>query len=92
MNNEQLTVSNIVFKVCDGLVRDNNDYLFFTTYGSNEAYVFTNGRVIKGTWSRDNADERTRYFDESGNEIVFNQGKTWVCNIWSDYKEYMNWE
>ena len=92
MNNEQLTVSNIVFKVCDGLVRDNNDYLFFTTYGSNEAYVFTNGRVIKGTWSRDNADERTRYFDESGNEIVFNQGKTLVCNIWSDYKEYMNWE
>lgn len=92
MNNEQLTVSNVVFKICDGLVRDNNDYLFFTTYGSNEAYVFTNGKVIKGTWSRDNVDEPTRYFDESGNEIVFNQGKTWVCNIWSDYKDYMNWE
>lgn len=92
MNNEQMTVSNVVFKVCDGLVRDSNDYLFFTTYGSNEAYVFTNGKVIKGTWSRDNADEPTRYFDENGNEIVFNQGKTWVCNIWSDYKEYMNWE
>ena len=92
MNNEQLTVSNVVFKVCDGLVRDNNDYLFFTTYGNNKAYVFTNGKVIEGTWSRDNVDEPTRYFDASGNEIVFNQGKTWVCNIWSDYTEYMNWE
>lgn len=92
MNNEQLTVSNVVFKVCDGLVRDSNDYLFFTTYGKNDAYVFTNGKVIKGTWSRDNADEPTRYFDENGNEIVLNQGKTWVCNIWSDYTEYMNWE
>ncbi len=92
MNNEQVTVSNVVFKVCDGLVRDSNDYLFFTTYGSNEAYVFTNGKVIKGTWSRDDVDEPTRYFDESGNEIVMNQGKTWVCNIWSDYKEYMSWE
>lgn len=92
MNSEQVTVSNVVFKVCDGLVRDSNDYLFFTTYGSNEAYVFTNGKVIKGTWSRDNASEPTRYFDESGNEIVFNQGKTWVCNIWSDYKDCMSWE
>lgn len=92
MNNEQITVSNVVFKVCDGLVRDSNDYLFFTTYGNNEAYVFTNGKVIKGTWSRDNVEEPTRYFDESGNEIVLNQGKTWVCNIWSDYKEYMSWE
>ncbi len=94
MNNEQLTVSNVVFKVCDGLVREpiKNDYMFFETHGSNEAYVFTNGKVIKGTWTRENVDEPTRYYDEDGNEIVLNQGKTWVCNIWSDYKEYMSWE
>ncbi len=94
MNGEQLTVSNVVFKVCDGLVREPvaNDYMFFEPHGSNEAYVFTNGKVIKGTWKRDNVDQVTRYYDESGNEIVFNQGKTWVCNIWSDYKEYMEWE
>lgn len=56
------------------------------------SYIFTAGKVIKGTWSRENVDEPTRYFDESGNEIVFNQGKTWVCNIWSDYKEFISWE
>lgn len=92
MNGQQLTVSNVVFKICDGQVRDNNDYLFFKTYGSNEAYIFTNGKVIKGTWSRDDVDEPTRYFDENGNEIVLNQGKTWVCNIWSDYKDGISWE
>lgn len=94
INDEQLTVSNVVFKICNGLVREpvKNDYLYFETYGSNEAYVFTNGKVIKGTWKRDNVDEVTRYYDESGNEIVFNQGKTWICNIWSDYKDCMEWE
>lgn len=92
MNGEQIAVSNVVFKICEGQVRDNNDYMFFKTYGTGEAYVFTGGKVIKGTWSRDNVDEPTRYFDENGNEIVFNQGKTWVCNIWSDYKEFMSWE
>lgn len=94
MNNEQLTVSNVVFKICDGLVREPvaNDYMYFETNGSNEAYVFTNGKVIKGTWKRSNSSEPTRFYDESGNEIVFNQGKTWICNIWSDYKDCMVWE
>ena len=94
MNGEQLTVSNVVFKVCDGVVREPiaHDYMYFKTHGSNVAYVFTNGKVIKGTWSRDTEKDITRYFDESGNEIVFNQGKTWICNIWSDYVDCMNWE
>ena len=94
MNGEQLAVSNIVFKICKGLVREPvaNDYMYFETYGSNEAYVFTNGKVIKGTWKRDTVNDVTRYYDESGNEIVFNQGKTWICNIWSDYKDCMVWE
>lgn len=94
LNNEQLTVSNVVFKICDGVVREpaDKDYMYFKTHGTNEAYVFTNGKVIKGTWSRDTERDITRYFDENGNEIVFNQGKTWICNIWSDYKEYMSWE
>lgn len=94
MNGEQLTVSNVVFKICDGVVREpvKNDYMYFKTHGSNVAYVFTNGKVIKGTWSRDTENDVTRYFDENGNEIVFNQGKTWICNIWSDYTDCMEWE
>lgn len=94
MNGEQITVSNVVFKICDGVIREPvaNDYLYFKTHGENEAYVFTNGKVIKGTWSRETESDVTRYFDENGNEIVFNQGKTWVCNIWSEYKDCMTWE
>ena len=30
-------------------------------------------------------------YDENGNEIVFNQGKTWICNIWEEYAEYAEW-
>lgn len=94
LNGEQLTVSNVVFKICDGVVREpiKNDYMYFKTHGSNDAYIFTNGKVIKGTWSRDTESDVTRYFDEDGNEIVLNQGKTWVCNIWSDYTDCMEWE
>ena len=94
MNNEQLAVSNVVFKVCDGDVRDQNDYLVFGVHGSGDAYVFTAGKVIKGTWVRTGAPdpEVNMFYDENGDEIIFNQGKTWICNIWADYLEYMMYE
>ncbi|MCM1118902.1 MAG: DUF3048 domain-containing protein [bacterium] len=94
MNGEQLTVSNIVFKVCEGSVREPvaNDYMFFETHGRNDAYVFTNGKVIKGTWAKDDIHKPARFYDENGNEIVLNQGKTWICNIWEDYVDCIDWE
>ena len=92
VNNEQLAVSNVVFKICHGEVRDANDYLAFGVHGTGDAYVFTGGKVIKGTWSRLSDSGANYFYDEDGNEIVFNQGKTWICNIWKEYSEYMEWE
>lgn len=87
-NNEQLTVSNVVFQYCHGEVRDSHDYLAFGVHGEGDALVFTNGKVIKGTWMRYDGDfTPAKFYDEEGNEIVFNQGKTWVCNIWQEYGE-----
>lgn len=94
MNGEQLTVSNVVFKICHGEVREpsEKDYLAFGVHGEGEAYVFTNGKVIHGTWKRASDYEPNLFFDENGNEIVFNQGKTWICNIWKEYQEHMSFE
>lgn len=93
-NNEQIAVSNIIFKVCVGEVREpaDKDYLEFGVHGTGDAYVFTNGKVIKGTWKRDSDYAPNLFLDENGNEIVFNQGKTWICNIWKDYEEYISYE
>lgn len=91
-NNEQLAVTNIVFKVCHGEVRDDHDYLAFRVHGTGTAYIFTNGKVIEGTWSRSGDNEPNIFYDKNGNEIVLNQGKTWMCCIWEEYAEYMSWE
>lgn len=99
MTGEQLAVTNVIFKVCNGRRKEPNkpssDYLEFDTVGKGEAYIFTNGKVIEGTWKRDDNSHYTKptiYYDKDGNEIVLNQGKTWICCIWSDYKEYMEWK
>lgn len=91
MNGEQLTVTNVIFKVCSGNVRDANDYLCFNVHGSGDAYIFTNGKVVKGTWTRTSDNAANMFYDEDGNEIVLNQGKTWICCIWEDYAQYMSW-
>lgn len=92
---EQLAVSNVVFKICHGELKDPNsqyDYLGFGVHGTGDAYVFTNGKVIKGTWQRNSDYEPNLFLDENGNEIIFNQGKTWICCVWKEYQEYMSWE
>lgn len=93
-NGEQLTVSNVVFKLCHGEVREpsDKDYLAFSVHGEGDAYVFTNGKVIKGTWKRASDNDPNLFYDENGKEIVFNQGKTWICNIWEEYAEYLSYE
>ena len=78
----------MVFQYCHGEVRDSHDYLAFGVHGEGDCIVFTNGKMIKGHWERwDGDDSPAKYYDEAGNEIVFNQGKTWVCNIWEEYAD-----
>lgn len=106
LTGEQLTVTNVIFKVCRGSRKEpdnpKSDYLDFVTDGSGNAYIFTNGKVIEGTWERQGAEDPTygnyfnpnptRYYDKAGNEIVLNQGKTWICCIWDEYEQYISWE
>ncbi len=91
-NNEQLAVSNVILKCCHGEVRDDHDYLAFGVHGTGEVYVFTNGKAIHGTWKRDGDYEPNMLYDDNGQEIVLNQGKTWLCCIWEEYSEYISYE
>jgi hypothetical protein len=46
--------------------------------GNGVAYVFRNGRMIKGTWERDGLEDVTVFRDAQGNEISLTPGNTWV--------------
>ncbi|MCI6553369.1 MAG: DUF3048 domain-containing protein [Lachnospiraceae bacterium] len=89
----QLSVSNVVLQYCHGEVRDAKDYLAFGVHGEGEALIFTNGKVIKGTWKRNDGDNTpAKFYDQEDNELVFNQGATWICNIWDEYIEFVSYE
>ncbi|MDO4261603.1 MAG: DUF3048 domain-containing protein [Eubacteriales bacterium] len=88
LTGRQLAVKNVVFQYCHGEVRDSHDYLAFGVHGEGDCIVFTNGKMIRGRWTRYGGDASpAKYYDEEGREIVFNQGKTWVCGIWEEYAD-----
>ena len=40
----------------------------------------------------DGVYEQTKYFEKStGDELILNKGKTWVCLVWDKYKEFTSY-
>lgn len=46
--------------------------------GTGEAWVFSAGGLVRGTWSRTDPTAPARYFDAAGLPIKLTPGKTWV--------------
>ena len=52
-----------------------------TTTGSGDAYVFQNGTVTQGTWTKNTRDDQIKFIDDAGNEIKLVPGQTFVSAI-----------
>lgn len=52
-----------------------------TTVGEGDAFIFRDGRVIKGRWSRENQGSGTRFTTADGEEIAFKAGQVWFALV-----------
>ncbi|MDE6202879.1 MAG: DUF3048 domain-containing protein, partial [Lachnospiraceae bacterium] len=79
-NNEQLAFKNILIQNTYYEVRDQKGYLAFQCHDTTrDGWFFTNGKGIHVTWEKTTDYGATRYYDDDGNEIKLNTGKTMVC-------------
>lgn len=46
--------------------------------GSGAAWIFTEGKVIKGTWSKPRARDVTVYTDANGDQVELLPGRVWI--------------
>jgi len=67
--------------------QDPKGRLTIDMFAGGEALLFTQGEVVKGTWSRDKVESRTVFKDENGKQFRFTPGKTWVYVLDQD-KEF----
>ncbi len=52
--------------------------------GSNEAWIFQDGGVIKGVWKKTSRTTNMSFVDAEGKDIKLNTGQTWVTVIPTD--------
>ena len=68
------------FRIPTYEVRDQKGYLAFQCHDTTrDGWFFTNGKGIHVTWKKASDYGATRYYDDDGNEILLNTGKTMVC-------------
>ncbi len=78
---DQLDAKNVVFQICDAYYTvdtDGKTRLVYDLIGEGPAKIFLDGTEIEGTWKKSDRIARTKYFDEAGQEIEFNRGRTWI--------------
>ena len=81
-NNEQLTFKNVLIQNTYYEIRDQKGYLAFQCHDTTrDGWFFTNGKGIHVTWEKLADYSATRYYDDNGNEIKLNTGKTMICII-----------
>jgi hypothetical protein len=57
-------------------------YLTFQCHDNTmDGWYFTEGKGIHVTWEKTSDYGATRYYDDSGNEITLNTGKTMICVV-----------
>ena len=77
---KQLSFKNIILQFTYSEVRDSQGYLAFQCIDSSrDGWYFTNGKAIHINWRKDSDYGSTRYYDDNGNEILLNTGKTMIC-------------
>jgi hypothetical protein len=81
-NNEQLTFTNILVQNIYTEVLGTPDYLAMQCHDTTrDGWYFTNGKGIHVNWKKSSDYGATRYYDDNGNEITLNTGKTMVLIV-----------
>jgi hypothetical protein len=79
LTGEQLTFANIVIQRTYHETRDDNGYLAYQMHDTtNDGYFITKGKMIHMTWKKTSDYEPTTYYDDNGDEITFNTGRTMI--------------
>lgn len=78
----QLSFSNIIVLYCPTVsTNDSYNHMDVTTTGSGEGYYLYGGKYEKITWKKATEDTPVKLYNEAGEELLVNRGKTFfqIC-------------
>jgi hypothetical protein len=75
---KQLSFKDVIVMEAGASVVDDVGHVLLDQFGSGPASVFLDGKEIKGTWNKADRKDRTRFYDEQGNEIALDRGPIFI--------------
>ena len=91
---EQLSFTNIFIQRCawTHCAEGTSKYLWFRIEepepGVDDGFYITNGKMIHVTWDKAEDYEPTIFYDDKGNEVTVNQGRTMIFIIRDDTDDF----
>ncbi|RKM61466.1 DUF3048 domain-containing protein [Butyrivibrio sp. CB08] len=79
-----LAFKNVFLQSCSFNQLDDEGYLIYNCIGSGNAWYITNGVAKDITWFKSSETDVTRFYDENGEEMEINTGKTYIGLIPED--------
>ena len=74
----QLAPSAVAVMMVEERRAEDNYHEDITAIGSGTAYVFQNGVVVAGSWSKSSVEDQIKFYDGDGAEIALVPGQTFV--------------
>lgn len=78
---QQLTPNVLVVPILKKGIHPDRVHTQYTTVGSGEVFVFQDGTVTKGTWSKTSRSTQWVLNDAAGQPIALNPGQTWFTML-----------
>ena len=91
---EQLSFTNVFIQRCawEHCADGTSQYLWFRIEEPDPEYddgfYITNGKMIHVTWNKEDDYEPTLFYDDNGNEVTVNQGRTMIFIIRDDTDDF----
>lgn len=77
---KQLSFKNIIIEYVEEKNKDKNGYQTIDFEdASGSGFYITDGQYVPITWTKNEKKRYMRYFDETGNELTVNPGKTYIA-------------
>ena len=78
---KQLSPKTVVAIVMGRGIDGDGQHTDYTTVGSGHMFVFQDGGVTEGTWTKSARAAQWKFTDAAGKEIAFNPGQTWFTMV-----------
>jgi hypothetical protein len=79
--NKQITPKVVIGLVTQYGIQSDGKHSDYQVIGSGPVYVFQDGVVTTGTWSKASEKDQLKFTDSSGHDILLEPGQTWVSAL-----------